>query len=174
LRPLSLSLSLSLFFFFFFFSGDLDSSPKQKKRKDEHLGGGEGSCRLDRGYPDSANDGRRRHRYAELGGPSAQLVSAFAFLLSLRASPSHTGTLQKNKILPRSNCKSCESSMRQKCFLFFFIVLRPGISLSFYCEFPLFSAIFWSPSPLGFFELATIMTWRSLYCHSGNRNSVLC
>lgn len=161
-------LSLSLF------PGGLDSSSKQKKRKNERLGGGEGSCRLDRGYPDSGNDGRRRHRYAELGGPSAQLVSAFAFLLSLRASPSHTGTLQKNKILSRSNCKNRENSMRQKCFLFFFIVLCPPISLSFYCGFPLFSAVFWSPSLLGFFELATIMTWRSLYCHSGNRNSVQC
>jgi len=87
-----LSLSISLLFFF---PGGLDSSSKQKKRKDERLGGGQGSCRLDRVYPDSGNDGRRRHRYAELGGPSAQLVSAFAFLLSLRASPSHTGTLNK-------------------------------------------------------------------------------
>lgn len=131
-----LSLSLSLF------PGGLDSSSKQRRRKDERLGGGEGSCRLDRGYPDSGNDGRRRHRYAELGGPSAQLVSAFAFLLSLRASPSHTGTLQKNKILPRSNCKNRENSMRQKCFLFFFIVLCPPhlfIFLlwvsSFFCSF---------------------------------------
>ncbi len=111
-------LSLSLSLFCFFSPGVLDSSSKKKKIQDKRLGGGEGSCRLDRGYPDSGNDGRRRHRYAELGGPSAQLVSAFAFLLSLRASPSHTGTLQK-KFLPRSNCKSRGNSMRQNCFLFF-------------------------------------------------------
>jgi hypothetical protein len=82
----------------FFFSREFgfEYEAKEKKRKEDRLGGGEGSRRLDRGYPDSGNDGRRRHRYAELGGPSAQLVSAFAFLLSLRASPSHTGTLQNN------------------------------------------------------------------------------
>jgi hypothetical protein len=104
-------------------------SSKQKKRKDERLLGGEGSCRLDRRYPDSGNDGRRRHRYAELGGPSAQLVSAFAFLLSLRASPSHTGTLQKE--IP-SKIELQESRKQYETKLFFVLFCCPPSPHLFY------------------------------------------